>query len=77
MDSTVFFLDRIISPCGVMPLLKGQSAILKSRYLENYFIFFSNYCRLQIWTLKICNQDILKSIIARSFELGQLIEDDE
>ena len=39
--------------------------------------FFSNYLPLQISALKICNHDILKSIIARSFKLGQLIEDDE
>ena len=39
--------------------------------------YFSNYLPLQIWTLKICNHDISKSITARSFKLGQLIEDDE
>ena len=27
--------------------------------------------------LKMCNHDISKSITARSFELGQLVEDDE
>ena len=37
--------------------------------------FFSNYLPLQIWTLKICNHDFSKSITARSFKLGQLIED--
>ena len=42
----------------------------------SYFIFF-NYLPLQIWTLKICNHDISKTITARSFKLGQLIEDDE
>ena len=40
-------------------------------------IFFSNYLHLQIWTLKICNHDISKTITARSFKVGQLIEDDE
>ena len=47
---------------------------------ENFnksYIFFSNYLPLQIWTLKICNHDISKTITARSFKLGQLIEDDE
>ena len=39
--------------------------------------FFSNYLPLQIWTLKICNHDISKTIAAMSFKLGQLIEDDE
>ena len=40
-------------------------------------LFFSNYLPLQIWTLKICNRDISKTIRARSFKLVQLIEDDE
>ena len=38
---------------------------------------FFNYLPLQIWTLKICNHDISKTIIGRSFKLDQLIEDDE
>ena len=42
-----------------------------------FFIFFSNYLPLQIWTLKICIHDISNSITARGFKLGQLIEDDE
>ena len=45
--------------------------------LKNVISFFSNNLPLQIWTLKICNHDISKTITARSFELGQLIEDDE
>ena len=40
-------------------------------------IFFKNYGPLQIWTLKICNHDISKSITPRSFKLSQLIEDDK
>ena len=44
---------------------------------EKVILFFSNYLPLQIWTLKICNHDILKTITARGFKLGQLIEDDE
>ena len=44
---------------------------------EQCILFFSNYLTLQIWTLKICIHDILKIITARSFELGQLVEDDE
>ena len=44
---------------------------------EKVIIFFSNYLPLQIWTLKICNHDTLKTLTARSFKLGQLIEDDE
>ena len=43
---------------------------------KSYFIF-SNYLPLQIWTLKICIYDISKTITARSFKLGQLIEDGE
>ena len=44
---------------------------------KKVILFFSNYLPLQIWTLKICNHDISKIITARSFKLGQLIEDDE
>ena len=44
---------------------------------KKLFYFYSNYLPLQIWTLKICNHDISKTITARSFKLGQLIEDDE
>ena len=40
-------------------------------------IFFFNYLPLQIWTLKICIHDISKTITARSFKLGQLVEDDQ
>ena len=40
-------------------------------------LFFPNYLPLQIWTLKICNHDISKTITASSFKPGQLIEDDE
>ena len=42
-----------------------------------HLFFFSNYLPLQIWTLKICHHDISKTITARSFKLGQLIEDDD
>ena len=45
--------------------------------LKKVILFFSNYLPLQIRTLKICNHDISKIITARSFKLGQLIEDDE
>ena len=40
-------------------------------------LYFLNNLPLQIWTLKICIHDISKTITARSFKLGQLIEDDE
>ena len=40
-------------------------------------LFLSNYLLLQIWSLKICNHDISKTITASSFKLGQLIEDDK
>ena len=43
---------------------------------KSYFIF-SNYLPLQIWTLKICIHDISRTITARSFKLGQLIEVDQ
>ena len=44
---------------------------------KKVILIFSNYLPLQIWTLKIYNHDISKTITARSFKLGQLIEDDE
>ena len=44
---------------------------------KKLFFFFFNYLPLQIWSLKICNRDISKTMAARSFKLGQLIEDDE
>ena len=44
---------------------------------KKVILFFLNYLPLQIRTLKICIHDISKSITARSFKLGQLIEDDE
>ena len=44
---------------------------------KKVILFFSNNPPLQIWTLKICNHDISQTITARSFKLGQLIEDDE
>ena len=45
--------------------------------LKKKLFFFSNYLPLLIWTSKICNNDISKFITARSFKLGQLIEEDE
>ena len=47
------------------------------KILKKVILFFSNNLPLQIWTLKICIYDISKTITARSFKLGQLIEDDE
>ena len=45
--------------------------------LKKVILFFSNYLPLRIWTLKIRIHDISKSITARRFKLGELIEDDE
>ena len=50
--------------------------LIDENFKKSYFIF-SNYLPLQIWTLKICIHDISKTITARSFTFGQLIEDDE
>ena len=44
---------------------------------KKVILFFSNYLPLKIWTLKICNHYISKIITARSFNIGQLIEDDK
>ena len=45
--------------------------------LKKVILFLSKNLPLQIWTLKVCKHDISKTITARSFKLGQLIEDDE
>ena len=45
--------------------------------LKSVILFFSNYLPMEISTLKICIHDISKTITARSFKLGQLIEDDK
>ena len=50
---------------------------MKIKEEKVFFYFFSNYLPLQTLTLKICIHDISKSITARSFKHGQLIEDDE
>ena len=50
---------------------------LHGQNLKKVILLFLNYCSLQIWTLKICINDSSKIIIARSFKLGQLIEDDK
>ena len=47
------------------------------KILRKVILFLSKYLPLQIWTMTICSHDISKTIIARSFKLGQLIEDDE
>ena len=47
------------------------------KILRKVILFLSNYLPLQIWTLKICIHDISTTITARSFKLGQLIEDEE
>ena len=44
--------------------------------LKFFVIYYLNYFPYQIWTLKMCNQDISISIVARIFKLVQLIEDD-
>ena len=54
-----------------------MSILIAGENLKKVILFFSNYLPLQIWTLKICNHDILKSITARSFKFVQLTEDDD
>ena len=60
-------------------LYPGQRMMsrLLGENMKKVNVFFSNYLPLQFWTLKICNHDISKTFIGRSFKLGQLIEDDE
>ena len=40
--------------------------------LKKVILFFSNYLSLQIWTLKICNHDISKTIHNVFFALAFL-----
>ena len=58
--------------------VNGKRMCTKYFYQLSYLVIAANfnYLPLQIRTLKICNHDISKSITARSFKLGQLIEDD-
>ena len=53
-----------------------MSRLICENEKKSYFIFFelSPFADLDF---EICNHDISKSITARSFKLGQLIEDDE
>ena len=44
---------------------------------KKLFYFFFELSPFADLDLKICNHDISKTITARSFKLGQLIEDDE
>ena len=57
----------------MMSRLPGEIVFLK----KNLIIYFLSYFALQFWPLETCNQDISKIIIARSFKLGQLIQDGE
>ena len=45
--------------------------------IKTKVVFFPNDRPLQIWTLKLCLNEISKSITTRCFKLCQLIEDDE
>ena len=53
-----------------------MSRSIGENFKKSYFIFLelSPFADL---TLKICNHDISKTITARNFKLGLLIEDDE
>ena len=96
-----FFLLRVISLSGAMPLWKNQSGIWRMPYepcmlgfwnsiygflikkIANRYFFLSGVslflelCPFEKIRMKSCQQDISKSICARSLKLGQLIGDDE
>ena len=44
------------------------------KILKKVNLFFSNYLPLQIWTLKICNHDILNTITAADLDFEVLFE---
>ena len=64
-------------------VLKFHIWIPRQRIAYLYFLFLSELsplaelCPFEGLKVQICNHDILKTITARSFKLGQLIEDDE
>ena len=60
-------------------MVSGQKRMsrLPGDIFKKVVLLFSNYCPLQIWALKTCNQDIAIIIIASSLKHGQLVEDDE
>ena len=41
----------------------------------NIILYLSKYCLLQILTMKVCNQNNLKIINARSLKLGYMKEE--
>ena len=47
------------------------------KILKKVALFFFELSPFADLDLKICNHDISKTITARSFKLGQLIENDE
>ena len=58
--------------------------VIREGMMRRVLSTFSSYCPLQIWALttcikdeKFCNQDFLKTITARSFQLFHLVEDHE
>ena len=64
-------------------VLKFHIWIPRQKMAYPYFFSCLNYlplaelCPFEGLKVQICNHDILKTINARSFKLGQLIEDDE
>ena len=64
-------------------VLKFHIWIPRQKIAYPYFFFLSELsplaelCPFEGLKVQICNHDISKTITARSFKLGQLIEDDE
>ena len=64
-------------------VLKFHIWIPRQKIAYRYFFFLSGLsplaklCPFEGLKVQICNHDISKTITARSFKLGQLIEDDE
>ena len=64
-------------------VLKFHICIPHQKIAYPYFFFLSELsplaelCPFEGLKVQICNHDISKTITARSFKLGQLIEDDE
>ena len=61
--------------CGWTDPCKTIVKLIVYKTFAKFIVYRIYY--IHIWTLKICNQVNSKSITARSFKLGQLIEHDE
>ena len=58
------------------PFLKGHNDIFCNQVISYFFFLVIAFCKYLVMMI-FCNQDILKTIKALSFKLGQVMEDNE